>query len=114
MEATARLKKLPFPPRKMRLVADLVRGKEVEKALGMLRHQSKAVALPMYKLLRSAITNWKEKAGEGGGDATLYITHLTVDGGPMIKRIKAAPQGRAHRIRRRSGHITLRVGTPAL
>ncbi len=107
----ARLRNVPTSPRKMRLVADMVRGKDVEEALAMLQHTSKEAAGRVYKLLRSAIANWEVK-NEGARieDNQLYIKEIMVDSGRMLKRIQPAPQGRAHRIRKRSNHVTLVLG----
>ncbi len=108
---SASLKNVPTSPRKMRLVADLVRGMDVEKALGVLQFTPKEPAKRLYKLLRSAIANWEVK-NEGARieDNQLYIKEIMVDSGRMLKRIQPAPQGRAHRIRKRSNHVTLVLG----
>jgi large subunit ribosomal protein L22 len=107
----ARLRNVPTSPRKMRLVADLVRGMDVEQALGVLQYTQKEPAKKLYKLLRSAIANWEVK-NEGARieDNQLYIKEIKVDSGRMLKRIQPAPQGRAHRIRKRSNHVTLILG----
>ena len=107
----ARLRNVPTSPRKMRLVADLVRGMEAEQALNVLKHTQKEAAGPVYNLLRSAIANWEVK-NEGARieDNQLYIKQISVDGGRTLKRIQPAPQGRAHRIRKRSNHVTLILG----
>jgi large subunit ribosomal protein L22 len=107
----ARLRNVPTSPRKMRLVADLVRGMDAEKALHVLQHTQKEAAGRVYKLLRSAIANWEVK-NEGARieDNQLYIKQIMVDSGRMLKRIQPAPQGRAHRIRKRSNHVTLILG----
>ncbi len=107
----ARLRNVPTSPRKMRLVADLVRGMDVEQALGVLQYTPKEPAKKLYKLLRSAIANWEVK-NEGARieDNQLYIKEIKVDSGRMLKRIQPAPQGRAHRIRKRSNHVTLVLG----
>jgi large subunit ribosomal protein L22 len=107
----ARLRNVPTSPRKMRLVADLVRGMDVEQALGVLQYTPKEPAKKLYKLLRSAIANWEVK-NEGARieDNQLYIKEIRVDSGRMLKRIQPAPQGRAHRIRKRSNHVTLILG----
>lgn len=107
----ARLRNVPTSPRKMRLVADLVRGMDADKALHVLQHTQKDAAGDVYKLLRSAIANWEVK-NEGARieDNQLYIKQIMVDGGRMLKRIQPAPQGRAHRIRKRSNHVTLILG----
>ena len=108
--AIARLNDSPIAPRKMRLVADLVRGVEVNKALNILQHNSKAASVSLEKLLRSAIANWEQKnEGKSIEEETLIVRTIYVDGGAMMKRIQAAPQGRAHRIRKRSNHVTIIV-----
>jgi len=107
----ARLRNVPTSPRKMRIVADLIRGMNVETAMGVLQHTSKEAAGRLYKLLRSAIANWEAKnEGERVEDNQLYIKEISVDSGRMLKRIQPAPQGRAHRIRKRSNHVTLILG----
>jgi large subunit ribosomal protein L22 len=114
-EAAARLKNYPTSPRKMRYVADMVRGKDVNQALDILQHSSKHGAKPMYKLLLSAIDNW-EKKNEGlrVEDAQLIVKTLLVDGGTTLKRWLPAPHGRAYKIRKRSNHITLVVDSKVL
>jgi large subunit ribosomal protein L22 len=108
--AIARLNDSSIAPRKMRLVADLVRGVEVNKALNILQHNPKAASVSLAKLLRSAIANWEQKnEGKSIEDNTLIVRSIEVAGGPMMKRIQAAPQGRAHRIRKRSNHVTIIV-----
>ena len=108
MEAIAKLKNVPTSPRKMRLVADLVRGKRVSLALGMLKFQPQAGAAVIQKVLLSAVANWQQKNEDTRiEDADLYIKTIFVDGGPMLKRLRPAPQGRGHRVRKRSNHITL-------
>ena len=108
--AFAKLNNSPISPRKMRLVADLVRGVEVNKALNILQHNSKAASVSLEKLLRSAIANWEQKnEGKSIEEETLIVRSIEVNGGPMLKRIQAAPQGRAHRIRKRSNHVTIIV-----
>lgn len=110
----ARLNNVPTSPRKMRLVADLVRGMDADKALYVLQHTQKEAAKRMYKLLLSAIANWKEK-NEGARleENQLFVKEIAVDSGRMLKRIQPAPQGRAHRIRKRSNHVTLIIGNRA-
>ncbi|MEZ4800930.1 MAG: 50S ribosomal protein L22 [Flavobacteriales bacterium] len=104
----ATLKNEPSSPRKMRLVADAIRGKEVVSALNMLKFTRKAAALPMEKLLRSAIANWQAKnAGEDIATSNVVIKEIRVDVSRTLKRISPAPQGRAHRIRKRSNHVTI-------
>lgn len=108
--AVAQLRNYPTSPRKMRLVADLVRGMDVEKALYVLKHSPKHASAPLEKLLRSAINNWEQKnEGERIEDAGLYVSNIQVDSARMLKRIQPAPQGRAHRIRKRSNHVTIVV-----
>jgi len=107
----ARLRNVPTSPRKMRIVADLIRGMNVEPAMSLLQHTSKEAAGRLYKLLRSAIANWEVKnEGQRVEDNQLYVKEISVDSGRMLKRIQPAPQGRAHRIRKRSNHVTLILG----
>jgi len=106
--AFAKLRNEPSSPRKMRLVADIIRGKEVFQALNILKFTRKQAALPLEKLLRSAIDNWQAKnSGADVAEANLIVKNITVDGGRTLKRISPAPQGRAHRIRKRSNHVTI-------
>ncbi|MDP5099637.1 MAG: 50S ribosomal protein L22 [Crocinitomicaceae bacterium] len=108
--AFAKLNKSPIAPRKMRLVADLVRGVEVNKALNILQHNSKDASKSLEKLLRSAIANWEQKnEGKTIEEETLFVKTIEVSGGAMLKRIQPAPQGRAHRVRKRSNHVTIVV-----
>lgn len=110
MEAVAKLNNYPTSPRKMRLLADLIRGMEVEKALGVLQFNPKHPATPLYKLLKSAINNWEQKnTGEKVEDAGLVVKTIMVDGGRVIKRMRPAPQGRGYRVRKRSNHVTIIV-----
>jgi large subunit ribosomal protein L22 len=110
MEAVARLRNYPTSPRKMRLLADLIRGMEVENALNTLKFSTKDPSVPMEKLLVSAIANWKVKnEGVDVAEANLYVKTIFVDGGRVLKRMRPAPQGRAYRVRKRSNHITLIV-----
>ena len=110
MEAVAKLNNYPTSPRKMRLLADLIRGLEVEKALSILQFNPKHPAVPMYKLLKSAINNWEQKnADEKVEDAGLVVKTIMVDCGRVIKRMRPAPQGRGYRVRKRSNHVTLVV-----
>ena len=110
MEAIAKLNNVPTSPRKMRLVADLVRGKKVGQALSILKFTPNHGSIRLEKLLLSAIANWQAKnPDEKLEDADLYIKTISVDGGRMLKRLRPAPQGRAHRIRKRSNHVTLVV-----
>ena len=106
--AIAVLRDCPTSPLKMRIVADSIRGVEVNRALGILRYNKKAASIKLEKLLRSAIANWEAKnEGQRLEDTPLCVKTITVDGGRMLKRIQAAPQGRAHRIRKRSNHVTI-------
>ena len=108
--AFAKLNNCPTSPRKMRLVADLVRGVKVEKALQILRFNPKEASRRLEKLLLSAIANWQAKNEDASiEDADLFIKEIRVDGGSMLKRLRPAPQGRAHRIRKRSNHVTIVV-----
>ncbi|RDC64758.1 50S ribosomal protein L22 [Adhaeribacter pallidiroseus] len=110
MEAIAKLKNVPTSPRKMRLVANLVRGKSVNKALSLLKFEANAGADKIEKLLLSALSNWQQKNEEVRiEDANLVIKKIFVDEGKMLKRLRPAPQGRGHRIRKRSNHVTLIV-----
>ncbi|WKN32010.1 50S ribosomal protein L22 [Porifericola rhodea] len=110
MEAIAKLNNVPTPPRKMRLVADMIRGRKVSEALNILKFEAKQGAPKMEKLLLSAVANWQEKNEDARlEDADLFIKEVKVDGGRILKRLRPAPQGRAHRIRKRSNHITLVV-----
>lgn len=109
--AFAKLNNCPTSPRKMRLVADLVRGERVEKALSILKFSQKEASSKLEKLLLSAIANWQSKNEDASiEDAELVVKEIRVDGGTMLKRLRPAPQGRAHRIRKRSNHVTLVVG----
>ena len=106
----ATLKNCPTSPRKMRLVADMIRGVEVSKALSMLQYSPKEASNRMEKLLRSAIANWETKnEGERPEDNHIVISEVKVDSARMLKRLRPAPQGRGHRIRKRSNHVTLAV-----
>ncbi len=114
MEAVARLKDVPTSPRKMRLIADLIRGQRVSRALGLLKYQPQAGADTLQKVLLSAVANWQQKNEDSRiEDADLYVKTIFVDGGPMLKRLRPAPQGRGHRIRKRSNHITIVVDSAA-
>lgn len=109
--AFAKLNNCPTSPRKMRLVVDLIRGKKVEDALNILKFSSKEAARRLDKLVLSAIANWQAKNEDGDiVEAGLFIKEIRVDGGTMLKRLRPAPQGRAHRIRKRSNHVTLVLG----
>lgn len=108
--AIAVLRDCPTSPLKMRIVADMVRGVEINRALGILRFSKKEASIKMEKLLRSAIANWESKnEGERLENTPLCVKEIFVDGGRMLKRIQPAPQGRAHRIRKRSNHVTIIV-----
>ncbi len=108
--AIASLRDCPTSPRKMRIVADTVRGVEVNKALALLRYSKKEASIKLEKLLKSAIANWEAKnPTERLEDTKLCVKEIRVDGGRMLKRIQPAPQGRAHRIRKRSNHVTIIV-----
>ena len=103
------LKNVPTSPRKMRYVVDMVRGMEVFKALGVLKFSNKAAAERVEKLLLSAISNWEQKNERKAETGELYIKTISVDGGSMLKRLRPRAQGRGHRIRKRSNHVTLVV-----
>ncbi|MCB0761651.1 MAG: 50S ribosomal protein L22 [Flavobacteriales bacterium] len=106
--AFAKLRNCPTSPTKMRLVADIIRGKEINEALNILKFSKKEASGRMEKLVKSAIANWEAKnAGERIEDAGLIVKEVQVDGARMLKRIQPAPQGRAHRIRKRSNHVTV-------
>jgi large subunit ribosomal protein L22 len=108
--AIAELNNCPTSPMKMRLIADVIRGKGVTDALNILKFSRKEASLRLEKLLRSAIANWEAKnEGKRPEDAELIVSEVQVDGGRMLKRIQPAPQGRAHRIRKRSNHVTIIV-----
>ena len=110
--AFAKLNNCPTSPRKMRLVADLVRGEKVEKALAILRFNPKEASRKLEKLLLSALANWQAKNEDASlEDADLVVSEIRVDSGAMLKRLRPAPQGRAHRIRKRSNHVTLVLGS---
>lgn len=110
--AFAKLNNCPTSPRKMRLMADLVRGEKAEKALQILKFSSKEASRRLEKLLLSAIANWQAKNEDAKiEDADLFVQEIRVDGGTMLKRLRPAPQGRAHRIRKRSNHVTVVIGS---
>jgi len=113
MEAVAKLRNYPTSPRKMRLLADLIRGERVDKVLAILEHNSKHPAVPMRKLVLSAINNWKQK-NEGGDEGELVVKTIMVDGGRTLKRMRPAPQGRGYRVRKRSNHVTVVVDIKGL
>ena len=109
--AFAKLNNCPTSPRKMRLVADQLRGEDIKKALAILKFSPKEAARRLEKLLLSAIANWQAKnENDDVEKANLFIKEIKVDGAGMLKRIRPAPQGRAHRIRKRSNHVTLIIG----
>ena len=108
MEAVAKLNNYPTSPRKMRLLVDLIRGMEVEKALAVLEHNPKHPAVPLRKLVMSAISNWKAK-NEGEDESALIVKTIMVDGARVLKRMRPAPQGRGYRVRKRSNHVTVIV-----
>lgn len=110
-QSFAKLQNVPSSPRKMRYVVDLVRGMEVNRALGTLKFCAKAASADVEKLLRSAIANWEQKNDRKAEDGELYISKIFVDEGATLKRMRPAPQGRGYRIRKRSNHITLFVDT---
>ena len=110
--AFAKLNNCPTSPRKMRLVANLVRGERVEHALNILKFNQKEASSRLEKLLLSAIANWQSKNEEASiEEAELFVKSIYVDSAGMLKRLRPAPQGRAHRIRKRSNHVTLEVGS---
>ncbi len=113
-KAVAQLRNVPTSPRKMRLVAEMIKGQSIEKALGILKFEPKVGAQYMEKALLSAISNWENKNEDIDLDeAELYVSKVFVDSGRVLKRLRPAPQGRAHRIRKRSNHITLEVDSKA-
>ncbi len=105
----AKLNNVPTSPRKMRLVADMIRGMEVNKALGVLKFSTKEASNRMEKLLRSAISNWEQKTEQKAETGDLYVSAVHVDSARMLKRLRPAPQGRGYRVRKRSNHVTLFV-----
>ncbi|MEL7118677.1 MAG: 50S ribosomal protein L22 [Bacteroidota bacterium] len=111
MEAVAKLKNVQMSARKMRLVVDLIRNKNVDEALDILRFTKKEAAVWLEKLLLSAIANWEYKLGgaESADDYELYVSEIFCDQGPQLKRFRPAPHGRAHRIRKHTCHVTLVV-----
>jgi large subunit ribosomal protein L22 len=110
MEAVAKLRNHPTSPRKMRLLADEIRGVQVEKALALLEHHPQHSATPLHKLLWSAVKNWEQKnEGQSAADAGLFVKTVFVDGGRTLKRMRPAPQGRGYRVRKRSNHVTVIV-----
>jgi large subunit ribosomal protein L22 len=114
MEAVAKLNNVPTSPRKMRMVADMIRGQKVNKALNILKFQPNYGAAKLEKLLLSAISNWQNKHEDVKiEEAELYVKEIFVDSGRMLKRVRPAPQGRAYRVRKRSNHVTLIVAGKA-
>ena len=111
----ARMNDVPTSPRKMRLVADIIRGENVERALSILKFSKKGASIRLEKLLLSAMANWQTK-NEGADieEANLIVKEIMVDSGRQLKRLRPAPQGRGHRIRKRSNHVTLILGTKAI
>ena len=107
----AKLQNVPSSPRKMRYVVDMVRGMEVNRARGTLRFYKKAASQDVEKVLRSAIANWEQKNERKAEDGELFVTKIFVDEGATLKRMRPAPQGRGYRIRKRSNHVTVFVGT---
>lgn len=112
--AFASLNNCPTSPRKMRMVADLIRGKSVDQALGILKFNKREASDRLEKLLLSAINNWQAKnEGKRMEDSMLFVQEVNVDGGRMLKRMRPAPQGRGYRVRKRSNHVTLQIGSGA-
>lgn len=109
--AFAKLTNVPTSPRKMRLVADMIRGQEVFRALGILKFSNKEASARMEKLLRSAVANWEAKNERKAESGELYITTVYVNCAPMLKRLRTAPQGRGYRIHKRANHVTIIVDT---
>ena len=109
MEAVAHLRNNPTSTRKMRLVADLVRGKKVFDALTILKFSKQEASVKLEKLLKSAINNWEQKNGQRPEDNDLIVKEIQVNAGTMLKRFLPAPQGRAYRLRKRSNHVTIKV-----
>ncbi|MBR0502313.1 MAG: 50S ribosomal protein L22 [Paludibacteraceae bacterium] len=105
----AKLNDVPTSPRKMRLVADMIRGMEVYRALSVLKYSKKDASNRLEKLLRSAIANWEKKTDKTADSGELYISKIFVDEGKTLKRLRPAPQGRGYRIRKRSNHVTIFV-----
>jgi|TARA_B100000787_G_scaffold164173_1_gene146571 large subunit ribosomal protein L22 len=113
--AFAKLNNCPTSPRKMRIVADSVRGKKVDMALTILKFSQKEASGRLEKLLMSAISNWQAKNEDADVEqANLFVKEIRVDGGSMLKRLRPAPQGRAHRIRKRSNHVTIVLGSKTI
>ena len=110
MEAVAKLRNYPTGPRKMRLLADVIRGMDIEKALAILEHHPQHNSIPLSKLLKSAINNWEQQNNNASAaDAALVVKSVFVDGARILKRMRPAPQGRGYKIRKRSNHVTIIV-----
>src|SRR6185295_9947030 len=109
--ANARLVNVPTSPRKMRVVADLIRGKEVMMAMNILKYNAKASSSRLEILLQSAISNWEAKSGEKIDEGKAFVKSIDVDSGRMLKRLRPAPQGRAYRVRKRAKHVTIILGS---
>jgi len=109
--AIARNVAVPTSPRKTRVVADLIRGREVMQAMNILRYNAKAPAASLEKLLQSAIANWEAKTGDKIDEGKVFVKTVTVDGARMLKRLRPAPQGRGYRVRKRSNHVTMILDT---
>lgn len=107
----AKLRNVPTSPRKMRLVADMIRGMEVNRALGVLKFSNKEASARVEKLLRSAVANWEEKNERKAEEGELFVSRICVGGASTLKRLRPAPQGRGYRIRKRSNHVTIYVDT---
>ena len=107
----AKLRNVPTSPRKMRLVADMIRGMEVNRALGVLKFSNKEASARVEKLLRSAVANWEEKNERKAEEGELFVSRICVDCASTLKRLRPAPQGRGYRIRKRSNHVTIYVDT---
>ncbi|MBO4805634.1 MAG: 50S ribosomal protein L22 [Paludibacteraceae bacterium] len=105
----AKLNNVPSSPRKMRLVADIIRGMEAYRALSVLKYSNKSASISLEKLLRSAIANWEQKNDTKAESGDLYVSKIYVDSAKMLKRLRPAPQGRGYRIRKRSNHVTIFV-----
>ena len=105
----AKLNEVPTSPRKMRLIADMIRGMEAYRALSVLKFSTKEASIRMEKLLRSAIANWEQKNERKADNGELFVSEIYVDSARMLKRLRPAPQGRGYRIRKRSNHVTLFV-----
>lgn len=107
----AKLNNVPTSPRKMRLVADMIRGMEVNRALGALHFSTREASRAMEKVLKSAIANWETKTGKKADQETLYVSNIMVDGGMMLKRLLPDSKGCGYRVRKRSNHVTVFVDT---